>query len=428
MNIEQITDIQNLNFETLKVSYVDTKGSFGCQRPVGSGFYDRKVSKTFVTWNGPEMDIYVKHYNHTTKQWGASIQVFKNHMTGRWDYHNYPAMIQAPNGKALIFYAYHTTKLYLLEAPEKSTIEGTWLRKSVSEDRNCYPAPVVVGNTIYVFYSRNTEASYPYRTYCYIKSTDSGESWSDPQVIIDSEKKDPYKYDEVYAFGTKYVQKKTGKTDKIMITWSMWGGPYGHARQGKGCYFAYFCTTCEHMYSADDTDLGITIYYEDMINKCFIETATPTDEVTHVVECPIATYGKLTGLPVVAYGYRNPQMNIHGITRIAKWVGSTWEISTLDNETYDVKDIENDPEDGGIRLAYNKGNYLIIKKTFDDGKIWFTEYMTKIPYNGGSNFAPYTNFINQHKGEVQLLMGQINSEEACTDYTGKWAILAIGQA
>ncbi|KRF43684.1 BNR-4 repeat-containing protein [Paenibacillus sp. Soil787] len=409
----------------IKPYQIAVNGSFGCQRPIGAGYFDPNCNQTFVAWNGPEMDVYVRSFHHDDHVWGQSIKVIANGMTGTWDYHNYPGMVQAPDGRPLIFYARHSQELYQLAAPEPHSLSGEWTRKTISDDRNCYPAPVVVGDKIYVFYSCNDDNRYPYRTYRFIRSSDCGATWSEPVTIIDSGKNDSDKFDEVYAFGTVYEPGNGDHQGKVHLTWSMWGGPKGHAREGRGCFFASFDPSNDRMYSADGTDLGTCIDFDHMMGKCLIETAEPADDFSHTILCPVTAVDPLTGAPVVAYGYRDHNRP-KGVVHAARWSGGQWSIQTIDDTTCEFRDMELNPSDGRLRIALLSGNMLVVRQSCDGGITWLHEGNTEIPFDNGAYYAPYTNFIKNHKPEVQLLLGQINWGEAFSDYSGKWSIYTVG--
>lgn len=400
-------------------------GSFGCQRPVGAGYYDSVIDQTLITWNGPEMDVYVRNFHHGNNEWGPSKRVVVNGMTGKWDYHNYPCMVKSSDGRPIIFYARHSRELYQLTAPEPHSISGEWTRKTISEDQNCYPAPVVVGDTIYVFYSCNDDNRYPYRTYRYIRSTDNGETWSAPITIIDSEKNDPDKFDEVYAFGSVYEPGQGDTPGRVHLTWSMWGGPKGHASQARGCFYAAFDPLTDRMYSADGEDLGACIHFEKMMEKCLIDIAEPTDDVGHTIYCPVPASDPLTGKPIIAYGYRD-QDRQQGEVRVAKWSEGRWSIQIINETTYEFRDMELDPIDGKLRIAFWSQNSICIQQSLDGGATWHLESHTEVPFDHGAYYAPYTNFIKNHKPEVQMLLGQINWKEAFTDYSGKWSVYTVG--
>jgi hypothetical protein len=63
-----------------------------------------------------------------------------------------------------------------------------------------------------------------------------------------------------------------------------------------------------------------------------------------------------------------------------------------------------------------------------DGSVtWHQELQAEVPFDRVAYYAPHTNFIKNHKPEVQLLLRQINWAEAFTDYSGKWSVYALGE-
>lgn len=423
-NIETKLDKEHT---ALKIHEIAENGSFACRRPVGSSYYDEKVNKTFLVWSGAEMDIHVKEYNHSLESFGEEVKAYANGMSGRWDYHNYTSMIKAPNGKAIIFYATHSKEMYQLTAPEEHSITGQWIRKTISMDTNCYPAPVVAKKNIYVFYSRNDEVTYPYRTLCYIKSEDMGETWSEPKVIVDSNKKDPMRVDEVYLCGSVYVPACGKYPDRIQLTWSMWGGPKGHATSGYGAHFAFFSTEDEQMYSSSWETLGETINYEDMIEKCCIEKIDFNEEICHTTASVVSSYRSANGAPLVVYGSRNPHTDDKAIIKSAEWTGSSWTIENIESESFGVKDIYKNTVDGSIKIAYCRGCYVILSKLKEGENSWTIESATKIPFENGANSIPYANFIDNHCQNLQVILGQIVYPKYTEWYSGIWPILVLGQ-
>ena len=415
-------------YPSLKVKEIAKNGSFGCRRPVGSSYFDKGVNKTFLVWSGPEMDVHVNVYNHSTKMFEEENKVYKNGMSGRWDYHNYPSMIKAPNGKTLIFYTTHTKGMYQLTAPNAHSISGEWSRKTISVDKNCYPAPVVVGDYIYVFYSKNDEPTYPYRTLCYIKSKDNGESWSDPKVIIDSLKQDPLRVDEVYLCGSKYAPEMGKYPERIQLSWSMWGGHNGHASASNSAYFAYFSVEDDKMYSSAGDIIGEVINYKDMVEKCKIEKIDFNEEITKTIASVVSSYRSSNGEPVVVYGSRNPHIDEKAEIKCAQWTGESWDIQTIENESFGIKDIYKDPVDGNIRIVYCKGCYVIISKLVEGEKHWEVESATKIPFQNKAESIPYVNFVDDNDQELQIILGQIEFPEIKEWYTGIWPVLALGKS
>ena len=214
---------------------VTTSSIYGCLRTNGAGVYDATVNKTFVTYSGTKHDIYVKAFDHGTNTWSAAVKAATLNLTHDNAYHDYPVLTQLGDGRLAIFRATHTRSMQLYTAPTPRSITGTWTGRTISNDKNTYPEPIVTGNTIHLFYSHNTDLSHPYRTYKMIKSTDNGKTWSAPRMIIDSGRTAD-KYAEVYAFGV------TQRSGRIYLTWSMHGGPKGHNGGGKNIYVAYFDT------------------------------------------------------------------------------------------------------------------------------------------------------------------------------------------
>ena len=285
------TDVVKNTFDSkipaLDYEILSEHGTFGCRRPVGAGVYDPSSDQTIVCWHEGGMDIMVRWYDHRSGQWGKVKKVWANHMNGIWDYHNYPAMILAPDDRPLIFYCRHSSHMYQLTPMDTRRIDTDYTRKVICRDQTAYPHPVVCGSDIYIFYSRNQEISYPYRPLCYVKSTDCGETWSEPIVIVDSGKQDPGKFDEVYQCGGKFAPAQGGYPARILLSWTMWGGPKGHAAQGMGAYFAYLSLEDKCLYSAGGKCLGKTIFYREMVEYCTVARTLPSETISHTISAAI---------------------------------------------------------------------------------------------------------------------------------------------
>lgn len=311
--------------------------SIGCQRPIGNGLFDEVANKTYILWNGPEMDIYVRAYDHQTNSWNNPIKIKDLNQYGRWDYHNYPTMILAPNGKIQIYYATHTSKIHMIEAPYAHSLEGDWDYKVISSDRNCYPMPVVANDEIYVFYSKDDDGSYPYRTFRYVKSLDNGVSWGEPQTIIDSGKNHPLKFDEVYAKQVRFQESG----DRVLMSWSMNGG-ISHNKQARDLHYAYLNTQDSKMYGINGMDLGTQVDYSDFDQTRVFESE-PGDSSLGYWESHNISGGVISWIgdnPVIAFGYYDVTGDSSKKSYLYCWDGVAWKENLITDQGYVVKDID----------------------------------------------------------------------------------------
>jgi hypothetical protein len=93
----------------------------------GASAYDATDNTTYITYNGADMDIYVRAYHNTTSTWGPlTLAKPWTHYAGgvRWSYHNYSSMVLAADGKLHIFQADHGRALYEIVPPAAHSVEG----------------------------------------------------------------------------------------------------------------------------------------------------------------------------------------------------------------------------------------------------------------------------------------------------------------
>ncbi len=408
------------------VTKVADNHSFGCQRPMATGLYDEIANKTFIVWNGQGMNIYVRSYDHNTEVWEEPVLVLDQNQVGKWDYHNYPTMILSPNGKLQIYYNVHTKKTFMIEAPMTHSNQGVWTKKEISNDKNCYPMPVVVGNDIYYFYSKNNDVSYPYRTFKYIKSTDNGASWSDPVTVVDSGKKDPNRFDEVYATQVKYDAKNA----KIWMTWQMAGGPYGHNKQSKDLHMAYLSVENGKMYGVGDKACGSIVNYEDF-NKTLVFKSEPGEprmgySASHNLGGGVFSWiGKV---PVIAIGYHDVQGDNSKATFFYKWSGSEWVSTVISKGSSSVRDmdrLDNYWDDFRIIISNTENKKEVdIYTTNNGGLSFYKDDQFTLPLDNGANRANFITFIDDavSTSNVEIMWAECGLMDP-NDYTkGIWSV------
>src|SRR5436305_3749915 len=151
------------------------------RRPVGGGLYDAAVGRTFVSWAGVHEANYVQAYDHRTGTWSAPVKVGN----GADDSHNYPTMVQAPDGHLLVFHNLHNTQLYVARSPQPHSIDGTWTEQVIAEgDGATYPMPFVTDTGAVFVFIRETARDLDHvspvdlRPMKYVRSTDGGLTWS----------------------------------------------------------------------------------------------------------------------------------------------------------------------------------------------------------------------------------------------------------
>lgn len=394
----------------MEFKQIATNQSSTCRRSFGAGLYDRDANKTFVCWNGPGMSVYVRAYDHTAGEWEEEKEVCHLDYRKQWDYHDYPVMRLAPDGRLVVYFCDHTRKLYQAKAPIPHSAGGEWGKTEISDDQTTYPMPLVAGGEIYVFYSKNDEITWPHRTYRYIKSGDNGDTWSRPVTIIDSERQDPGKYDEVYAWGMAHDAE--GK--RIGITWTM-GGGVSHYSASKDLYFACLDIASGKMKNAAGTDLGKTIGYAALAS-CRVVTAQGDPHASgkksglkYPVSRPMPSFDGGTGRPVVAFGLRDAD-GAEAVS-LAKWDGGEWQTTVITPRTASLYDFERNGEKT-CRLIYRQGATAVVCRSTDGGATWDICASARIPFGEGFDRLPEMQFIENGRPDVMAFMGlQFNDSD-----------------
>src|SRR6266536_2177827 len=240
------------------------------RRPVAGGLYDRDVQKTFISWGGVHEDNYVQAYDHRTGTWSKPVWVG----SGEDDSHNYPTMVQAPDGHLLVFHNLHNTELRMDRSPLPHSIEGTWTEQVIAEGAGAtYPMPFVTeSGAVFVFiretvHDLNKKAPVDWRPMKYVRSLDSGLTWSntaqltgDPYAISPVDR--PDNMNEIYIGQLRYVPGRWGRPDRVLIVYTLAGGGFEghlHDRYHKNIYYTYFTPGDLHFHSADGIDLGTRV-------------------------------------------------------------------------------------------------------------------------------------------------------------------------
>ena len=240
------------------------------RRPVAGGLYDRVARQTFISWAGVHEDNYVQAYDHRTGTWSAPVKVGD----GLDDSHNYPVMVQAPDGHLLVFRNLHNTQLFVSRSPNAHSIDGTWTDRVIAEGEGAtYPMPFVTDRgEIFVFIretARDVDHTSPvdFRPMKYVRSTDSGLTWSntaqltgEKYAIAPADR--PDNMNEIYIGQLRHESAGFGRPERVLIVYTLaGGGPEGHLhdRYHKNIYHTYFTPRDLHFHAADGRDLGTRI-------------------------------------------------------------------------------------------------------------------------------------------------------------------------
>lgn len=395
---------------------IASNATYGCRRPHGYGLYDAQANKTFVCWNGGGMSVFGRAYDHVRKSWSPLKEIRHLEYFGKWDYHNYPNMTQAPDGRLIVAWARHVRNLQVARAPEPHSLMGDWEHRVVGEGAQGYPMIFTHGDTVYIFYIVNADRKWPQRTFGYVKSTDSGKTWSEHRLAIDSQKKDSDRIDEVYAYHFAIEPAQADRPDRVHFTWVMRGGPKGHNIGSRNLYFAYFLPASATWRAADWTDLGGWVDYEEMLAHCVVRQAGPAYD-TQVVKTCMSSFLP-DGRPFVLYQYTHQAWQ-------ATWDGSAWRHSVFDKRL-NVRGIRR-MTDGSHRLLVSPPSQPSVAIYAGPGEpdAWEKTFEREIPYDRGANRTWSMGFIDNGLPEADVLMSQIDNNQEQEDYSGKWPVWVL---
>lgn len=396
------------------IDTVTAQSIYGCLRTNGAGVYDATVKKTFVTYSSTKHDIHIKAYDHATGTWSAAVRVAALNLTHNNAYHDYPVLTQLADGTLAVFQATHGKNMHFYTSPTPRSINGTWTSRVISSDKTTYPEPIVTGNTIHVFYSQNTDLSHPYRTYRFIKSTDSGRTWSAPKTVIDSGRSSD-RYSEVYAFGV------TEDKGRIYLTWSMHGGPKGHNGGGKNIYAGYLDSAAGAMNTVGGQSLGASVDAAEL-DRTRVVTTNPTDLPAGKAlpeENPV-TVRLPDGSVVLGYGVHTK--NSAKIV-LAHFANGAWTSTTVDSETSLFKDIA--VVGNGVQIVYATADKKrLVSKLWTPGGAASTKWNLAVPYASGADTTFYADFVD-NRNEISVIASTINYATRKEVHTAKWPIFAI---
>jgi hypothetical protein len=309
------------------------------RRPMAGGIYDPVARKTFISWAGKNEDNYVQEYDHRRGTWSAPVFAGD----GDADSHNYPTMVQADNGRLLIFRGMHNTELVVAEAPRPHSSAGTWTDRVITEGiAASYPMPFKAANgDIYVFYRRTDDTIDPsapvdQRPMLYVRSRDNGRTWSNstqltgaPFAVGSVGRQD--NMDEIYFGQMRYEPGSWFRRERVHIVWTLAGGGTEgerHDRYHRNIHYAYFTPHNRHFYSAEGKDLGVQIDNADL------EGATKVVETPLELPANIKTpdYIQLvgwqrSGKPFVIWFQADATGRFHNYT--GHWNGRRWEVAEV---------------------------------------------------------------------------------------------------
>ncbi len=399
--------------QPLGLKQIASNGTYGCRRPFGAGVHVEATQTSAVCWNGEGMSVYARQFDHRGGRWGPARRIWKNNWTTKWDYHNYPTMVLAPDGHLLIFFFQHSQRAYMLRSPRPGTIEGTWKRTALPVSRPAYPMPIVYGKTIYLFYSRSDNIAQAYRTYRYIKSTDNGRSWSEVRMAIDSQQKVPGRFDEVYALDYHVQLPAQDRAGRIHLTWEMHGGP-GHNIGSRNNHLVYFLPESDTFQAVDGTDLGAWVDFQEMEAKCVVQRGGA--ERGHPLGYSIKSVALPDGTAVAVY-------RVGPRRHLVAWDGTAWKPRPTPPA---VGDITVDTQ-GVLRVLGRSRDGLSIHESRDGGARWKCILSEDFPHANGSTAICNAAFLAGWHPDLPAMACGVDRHNRMKDYSGKWPVVVVGR-
>lgn len=290
------------------------------RRPIPVGYYDKDVRQTFVCWMGADSHPRVKAYDHPSATWGETLTPARSPFA---DKHNYPALLQGTDGRAILFYGCHNSTLKMAVAPMPHSLEGKWEERFIPQaERASYPAPVLTGKGIlYVFYrdTRRQNGHTDDRPYCFVRSDDGGRTWT-RRLLVDPYPRTTDNMTEVYNGQVSYQRMADG-SERIHLAWTLCGeklGRHAHATYGRNVYYAYLNPANDHIYNIEGRDLGTMLDNKEADRYC-LAFETPIPARGHSAGLQVSVHYRDNGFPLIHHQYPQERGG-----RLITWTGQAW--------------------------------------------------------------------------------------------------------
>ena len=365
-------------------------------------------SKTFIAWQGANLNPYAIEYNHLTQSWSQQYKVGENPLGN--DEHGCPAILRDASGYLHVFYGSHGNSAcsgdacYTQHAKSSNPDDITsWVDKgNIGPKYGTYSKPVLVGSDIYLFIRRGVGGS-TYEVETYIKSEDNGETWSSYNDIID--------------FGS-YRSIYTGKvevegTSKIHISWC----DYDHAEDKRlNAYHAYLDLSDMHMKSMDGTDLGSVIDKSDADAHCLV-----FDSGTSFTNFP-KVHLDANGTPYIIFLHDDNGWKF----KFTKWNGSSWDSpTTITSSDYWINCFDFIVHSSSNIEAYLTTSGLTgwggdIEKWTWDGTSW-SKVATIISESANGRALNYPVVVHNFDSELKIVFTEVKD-----DWTTSLKVFAYG--
>lgn len=418
--------------ENSKVVQIAANHSLSSDRGTGFGVYNQSANKTWVTWAGENMNAYVREYDHTANNWSDSKIIgqipYTDFFQYGWseqkeDHHNYPKMTQLKDGKLLVIYSAHNSRLYKSISPVPNTVKG-WDRSDHQEIKNgsdaihaTYPLVNTSSNgDVYVFYRYTTGYPTDYRPLEMIKSSDNGLTFSQPTRVIDTHDAMPDNLNEVYNDGFRHEPAHADIAERFLVGWTMaGGGPVNdHNEYHKNVYFAYFYPETDSWTDVKGTNLGTSID-EHEISHCLVFNSGDIDRKNkQAIDYYFAASYTDMGEPVLLFTHVK-----HGIKTFssARWNGSEWLVVDI---TKGLSLMELQKVGADDFIAYQKaGAKIMAYKTTDGALSWSLDHVIDTHIKNLNKVG----LIENYHPEVKFLGLQADWKER--DTTGKYKVYII---
>ncbi len=242
--------------------------------------------KTYVVWQGPDLDPYIDCYTHSTESWHGPVKVGTNPLVG--DYHGSPVVVVDDLGYIHVFFGAHLTTIKHSRSfnPEDLSIMSSMVDIGIT---HTYPKVIKDSSGKIYLFCRVTNFDEALRT--------SDDNFVTSDKIIDNT-------DITYAGPPAYDEAN----GRIHLCWTGWTGA-----QNENIYHAYYKISDGHLYKMDGTDLGTQIAGAEIVS-CKIVTFNDVAYESFVELDP-------NGYPHVFY-----IKNIGGLRQLTHiyWNGGSW--------------------------------------------------------------------------------------------------------
>jgi hypothetical protein len=325
----------------------------------------------------------VQAYDHTTGAFTAPLRV----LSGRSDTHNYPTMVQAPDGHLLIFVGMHNVELVMARSARPHAVDGAWTVRTIPEGRAAsYPMPFRAANGhLFVFFRETTHtirSSVPVdtRPLLYVRSTDNGATWrssaqltGDAYALGSTNRSD--NLNEIYV-GQLRHEPAGASGERVHLSWAVAGGGPGHhahATYLKDMHYVTFDPTTLRFQDVRGKDLGPQVGNAEQEQNCKVATtALGKPQVYHISQ----TASLANGRPFVIWATHDTKLLFRN--KISVWSGSAWETTDV-GTGLSVRDIEPLSKTTWRAYVTHEGIPNIDTYVFEPGRSWTPEATIPTP-------------------------------------------------